>query len=103
MSSVARGTTPTFLLTFSEEDLDLTQADNVYVTFRSGARSLTKTGEDLEVLPKQISVYLSQEDTLSLSSAVRIQANWTFGGGHRAASEIVSYELSDQLLGKVIE
>lgn len=31
--SIARATTPTFTLTFTEEELDLTQAANVYVTF----------------------------------------------------------------------
>lgn len=38
--SIPRGTTPTFALTFEDEELDLTQAENVYVTFSY----ITKTG-----------------------------------------------------------
>ena len=101
--SAARGTTPTFVLTFTEQTLDLTTAANVYVTFTSGTSILTKTGEDLTVEAKQISVYLSQEETLAFSDTVRIQANWTTATGSRAASEIVTYVMSDQLLRKVVE
>ena len=99
----ARGTTPTFVLTFTEQSLDLTTAANVYVTFTSGANTLTKTGEDLDVQAKQISIYLSQEETLAFADTVRIQANWTTATGSRAASEIVTYVMSDQLLRKVVE
>ena len=99
----ARGTTPTFVLTFTEQTLDLTTAANVYVTFSSGANVLTKTGEDLTVEAKQISIYLSQEETLAFADTVRIQANWTTPTGSRAASEIVTYNMSDQLLRKVVE
>ena len=103
MSTAARGTTPTFTLTFTEETLDLTQANNVYVTFQSGVKTLTKTGEDLVIAPKQISVFLSQEDTLYLGEVIFIQANWTKNGGIRAASDVVTYQFSPQLLKEVIE
>ena len=99
----ARGTTPTFVLTFTEQTLDLTQAVNVYVTFQSAGQTLTKTGEDLTVEAKQISVFLSQEETLAMGDTVKVQANWTKNGGIRAASDIVTYSLSDQLLREVIE
>lgn len=102
--SVARGTTPTYILTFEEETLDLTTANNVYVTFRKGAKILTKTGSDIDVAPKQVEVYLSQKETLSFSGdSVDVQVNWTFAGGRRAASEVVTIPLSRQLLEKVVE
>lgn len=101
--SVARGTTPTFTLTFSDPDLDLTEASNVYVTFSSKGSSFTKTGVALSVTAKSISVFLSQKETLSLCGNVRIQANWLMPGGARMASDIVEYALSEQLLEKVIE
>lgn len=37
--AAAIGTTPTFVLTFEDEELDLTQMANVYVTFQSGGKS----------------------------------------------------------------
>ena len=53
---LARYTTPTFTLTFTEDALDLTQAQNVYVTFRSGDVLMTKTGADLTIAEKSIGV-----------------------------------------------
>ena len=100
------GTTPTFTLTFADENLDLTSAQNVYVTFHSHhqSSSLTKTGEDLTVEEKSIAVYLTQEETLSFYEGdVEIQANWTSSTGGRCASDIVSYTFSKQLLKEVLE
>lgn len=103
MSSIPRGVTPTFVLTFADEDLDLTAASNVYVTFRGGP-TVTKTGGDLDVEAKKISVYLSQAETLAFTQGnVSIQANWTYPNGARAASEIVRYLFSEQLLERVVE
>lgn len=102
--SVARGTTPTYRLNFREESLDLTEANNVYVTFRKGTKTITKTGSDIEVAPKQVDIYLNQKETLSFSTGeVKVQVNWTSGGGRRAASVVKTIDLSEQLLEKVIE
>ena len=101
---VPQFTTPTFTLTFEEEFLDLTEATNVYVTFKSKAYSVTKTGSDLTIGEKQIDVYLSQNETARFTVGdVEIQANWTTPNNHRAASEVVVYPISKQLLQKVIE
>ena len=103
---VPRGTTPTFVLIFEEEDLDLTMAQNVYVTFRSKGSSyaVTKTGNDLAVTEKEISVYLSQDETFRFGEgSIEIQANWTTSHGDRYASEIATYCISKQLLNQVIE
>lgn len=101
--SVTIGTTPTFTLTFSGT-IDLTEAQNVYVTFVSGATRITKTGEDLTVQAKSIGVYLTQKETLSFSIGdVEIQANWTMANGSRAASEIAKYPITKQLLKKVLQ
>lgn len=102
--STARATTPTFRHTFKEQDLDLTEANNVYVTYRQGSKALTKTGEDIEVEPKQVTVYLSQKETLMFKAGtVQAQVNWTGAGGKRAASKIKGIELEDNLLDKVVE
>ena len=96
-------TTPTFTLTFSEQTLDLTQAQSVYVTFRAGRCFLTKSGDEITVSEKSIFVPLSQEDTARFETGkVHIQANWIVGG-KRAASEIVEYDITGNLLPKVVE
>ena len=80
--SVARGTTPTFRHTFTEESLDLTTANNVYVTYKQGTKSLTKTGEDIEVEPKAVTVYLTQKETLTFKDGtLESQVNWTGANG----------------------
>lgn len=102
--SVPQFTTPTFTLTFRADGLDLTEARNVYVTFKTRYAALTKSGEDLEIGEKTIGVYLNQEETGKLGMGeCRIQANWTLPSGRRAASVIAAYPISEQLLKGVIE
>lgn len=99
---IARATTPTFTLTFTEEELDLTQATNVYVTFEQGEVNFTKTA--LDVAEKQVDVYLSQEETLRFKvGVVNIQVNWTMANGRRACSDVKQVEITKQLLRQVIE
>lgn len=102
--SVPQYTTPTFVLTFSEQDLDLTQAQNVYVTFKTSSSTLTKTGTDLEVTDKTISIFLTQQETARFTPGnIEIQANWTTDNGERFASNVVKYMIDKQLLTVVIE
>lgn len=102
--SVPRFTTPTFTLIFSEPDLDFTQAKNVYVTFRSKAYSITKSGNDLDIEQKQIDVYLTQRETSKFDVGdLEIQANWLTPDNKRASSEVMTCRISDQLLQRVIE
>ena len=101
---VAKFTTPTFKLVFTEQTLDLTTATNVYVTFQSGNYVLTKKGKDLDVKEKEIDVYLTQLETGSFGvGPVKIQANWTYGNGRRAASTESIYQISDNLLKEVVK
>ena len=101
---IPRGTTPTFTLTFTDESLDLTQASHVIVSFRGGCGVIEKSDDDLVVSAQTISVYLDQAETLSLArGAVAIQVNWTYGDGSRAASNIVNVQLTENLVGRVIE
>ena len=100
---VPRYTTPVFTLTFKEKDLDLTQAENVFVTFRQACKLMTVTGEDLTVGEKTIAVSFTQEETAQFCEGdVEIQANWLIAG-NRAASEKVTYQFTDNLLKQVIE
>lgn len=102
--SVPRGTTPTITLTIDDETIDLTQATNVYVTFSRRGNIVTKTGTDLTIDENTIEVTLSQAETLAFSDGpVDVQANWTYAGGARCATEIAGLDLTRQLLERVIE
>ena len=101
--SFGRFTTPVLILTFEEEELDLTTAKNVYVTFRSGIRDVTKTGDDLQVSEKQIGVSLTQADTGRFGTSVEVQANWTAEGGVRYQSNIVELPVDRNILERVVE
>lgn len=101
--SVPQWTTPTLLLTFTEPSLDLTAATSVYVTFKTNTYSITKTGSALTITEKTISIYLSQNETGSFGrGTVDIQVNWKDANGNRFASDIVSINISQQLLNRVI-
>lgn len=102
--AVPRGTTPTFLLTTNSQTVDWTAAEHVYCTFRQGNHAVTKEDEDLEIAERQISVWFSQQETLGFKAKkpVEVQVNWTLGEGQRAATEIVTVTLSENLIGTVI-
>ena len=105
--SVPQFTTPTFILTIEGEQIDLTEAKNVYVTFRTKGYELTKPSSELDIEEKSIGVYLSQEETSHMPTGyIEIQANWTMQNGSRidrVATESVTYPISKQLLKQVIE
>ena len=98
-----RGTTPTFELKITDNTVDLTQATNVYATFAQWGKTITKTGEDIDVSAQQVDVYFSQADSLSFSSGtIEIQLNWTYTDGSRAATNIIKVVIDDNLLPEVL-
>ena len=101
---VLRGATPTIILQFDEPNLDLTEMNNVYVTFSSNLKSVTKSGEDLVVEPNRILVFLSQKDTLGFQlNDVEVQANWTYSDRQRAGSSIEHIAVDRNLLMREVE
>ena len=101
--SVPIGTTPTFEFTLQSNDVDLTAAAHVYVDI-VGAAHVSKSDTDLTIGEKTISVFLTQEETLSLGTGlIRFQANWTYTGGQRGGSAIGEYIFSDNLRREVLE
>jgi len=64
---MVRGTTPTFIIQI-EDDVDLTDARNVYVTFEQGLLKITKSGQDIEVSAKEVDVFMSQSETLQFNT-----------------------------------
>lgn len=99
-----QGTTPTYILTL-EGDVDLEQASEVAVTFKAGKLLTTKTGDDLEISGNEIRVFLTQEETLTFTSQVLLQVNWTYIEGEkrlRASSNIETLSVDANLLPVVL-
>ena len=100
-----RGTTPTFTFTLKNQDVDLSAAQNVYVTLAQGSTLIEKTGTDLEIDTRTVSVFLTQKESLQLleCSNCEVQINWTYldlDGEtiRRAATKVKSIPISKQLL-----
>lgn len=100
---MVRGTTPTFILTIEDDDVDLTTMDNVYVTIQQSGVKMTKTGEDITVSAKEVDVFLSQEETLKFARGnVLVQINFTYEDGKRGCTEIVQVYVSENLYDGVL-
>ena len=100
---MVQATTPTFILTLPDT-VDLSQAANIYFSLRQKNVIIEKSNDDLTVDGQTVSVYLSQAETLQLvSGAAQIQLNWTYASGSRACSNIVSVQVSENLLKEVVE
>lgn len=102
-----RGTTPTFRLTISG-DVDLSLADNVYVSIKQGNTYVELTGDELEIDGNVISCYLSQEKSLRLIENVKakIQVNWlyndAYGNVKRDATVVKEITIGEQLIKRVL-
>ena len=100
---MVQATTPTFILTLPDT-VDLSQAANIYFSLRQKNVLIEKAGDDLTVDGQTVSVYMSQAETLQLvSGAAQIQLNWTYANGSRACSNIVSVQVTENLLKEVVE
>lgn len=105
MAKVVRATTPTFIFQ-TTNNVDLTLASEVHVTFDSYGVKLDKTGEDLDVEAKQVSVYLNQEDTLKFRPGTcEAMINWKYPDGNRGSSDPdhpIKFVVNKNLLDQVI-
>ena len=103
-----RGTTPTFTLTVGDSrTVDLSLAQNIYVTIKQGNTEIELSGESLSVDDNVISCYLTQEQSLQFLEGVgaKIQVNWTYnseGTVKRAATVVKGIQIHEQLLKRVI-
>lgn len=102
-----RATTPTITFKFPER-IDMTQASDVKVTFKSSrGYELTKESEDLVIAEHSVSVLLSQEETLNfVGRNTEAQINWLYNEGtetKRACSNIVALTIRENLLDEVWE
>ena len=97
-----QGTTPTFILTLPDT-VDLTTVHNMYFSLEQGTTKLRKTGDELLINGQEISVYLTQAETLKFSTGrANLQLNWTYPDGSRACSNIVSVNVGLNLIKEVV-
>lgn len=102
-----RLTTPT--ITFRlPETVDLTLADNIFVTFatRQQKKIFEKTESDLIITEHTVGVFLSQEETKDLTGdTIKVQLNWTYVEDNitkRACSNIVEIAVRENLKKEII-
>lgn len=89
-----RGTTPkiTFLV-----DIDTTELEEVYITFKNKHGEIEKTNQDVVLAEGEISVYLSQADTLlfpNFDTPLRMQIRAKTKDGAALASNIMETTMS---------
>lgn len=99
-----RGTTPTFKLQITDDQVNLLEARNVYATFKQRDKAITKSDEDIEVSAHEVDVFLSQEETLKFKpGTIAVQLNWTYVDGVRACSNIIYVDIGENLKPEVLE
>ena len=97
---MVQATTPTIIMNLPET-VDLTQAQTIVFSLVQGSTNIKKTITDVEA--HQVSVFLSQTDTLGLSNGTaQVQLNWTYPDGNRACTDIVNINVTPNLLKAVI-
>lgn len=100
---MVQGTTPTFILTLPNT-VDLTAVSNLYFSLEQGSTKLRKMGNALSIDGQNISVYLTQAETLKFNTGkANLQLNWTYPDGSRACSNIVNVTVGLNLIKEVIE
>lgn len=93
-----RGTTPTLTIT---TDIDLTEASNLYLTFKQGDRvCFEKTLNDVTITEDTVSVWLTQAETLVLKDGrmVSFQIRATLGD-QKVASNVMTSPVGEILKG----
>lgn len=96
-----KGTTPTFIFTFS--DFDPTTADQIIVTFSNGLE-ITNDSENMEVTTNRISLWLDQTQTLAMPNGnVNVQINFLLGDGNRVATNVQTLVWSKNLHNEVMQ
>ena len=97
---MVQATTPTIIMNLPNT-VDLTQAQTIVFTMTQGSTVIKKVITDAS--EQQVSVYLTQDDTLGLSNGIaQIQLNWTYSDNSRACTNIVNINVTPNLLKAVI-
>lgn len=105
------GTTPTLKLRIKKETVDLSQAENIYVSIRQGKTTyIEKSGDYIELDGQRlVKVWLTQEESFRLTPGVMawVQINWTYldayNNHRRAATRFAEIPITPQLLERVVQ
>lgn len=96
-----KGTTPTFIFTFS--DFDPTTAEQIIVTFSNGLEIMSGS-ENMEVTTNRISLWLDQTQTLAMPNGnVNVQINFLLADGNRVATNVQTLVWSKNLHNEVMQ
>ena len=101
-------TTPELVFVISDENVNLNNAENVYVTLQKSNINLTVTGDDLTIEDgKTIKVRLTQQQSQKFDTgSVQVQINWTYYGDNgtlqRSATGVKTIDITKNLLSKVV-
>lgn len=99
---MTQATTPTFILTLPGT-VDLSGIQSMFFNLEQGTTRLRKTGNELTINGNEVSVYLTQEDTLKFNKGqASLQLNWTYPDGSRACTTIISVPVDPNLLKEVV-
>ena len=90
-------TTPTFKFRAKESsEVDFTEAENMMFSIVQGDTKIEKTVTHAEA--KSVEVFLTQaESGLLVKGKAKVQLNWTYSNGNRAASYVRVINIDDQL------
>lgn len=106
---MVRATTPIITLRIKNDEIDLNQADVIFVSIVQGKTTIELKKEDLLEINKNIIKFcLTQEQSLSLNEKidVEIQVNWTYLDGNnvsrRGATKVKNINIDKQLLRREI-
>lgn len=99
---MVQATTPTFILTLPNT-IDLSQAESVYFSIEQDYFSIHKQVDS--VSENIATVSLTQEETVNFDyrTDAKIQLNWVYSDGSRAATKTKTVSVDENLLKDVIE
>ena len=109
MSTIIRGTTPTLTFNVKNEQMDLTEIAEVWITFKTKAgvklkeKTYDKTDVTIDPLEKTITLSLTQEDTLYFSdNIILVQVRLRMNDDMAYASAIIETSIGQILKDGVI-
>lgn len=109
MSTIIRGTTPTLTFNVKNEQMDLAEIAEVWITFKTkpGVKQIEKTYDindvAIDAAEKTITLSLSQEDTLEFANAqMLVQVRLRMNDDMAFASAIIETSIGQILKDGVI-
>ena len=95
LMEIIRGTTPTFIYTYHEADVD--DMTSAYLTIKGGSTTIEKdlTEATVSSANNTLAWTLTQQESLSLGNVVRAMVNYKLADGTRGASEKTTFIVSE--------